>query len=80
MLLGLALCRARRILESGWRERSLAAGMDGSERAGWQCPSRSRMHRLAQTGMQVAAAVKESCVRNNGLASLMDGRCSGSKW
>ena len=34
MLLGLALCRARRILESGWRERSLAPGMDGSsERA-----------------------------------------------
>lgn len=35
MLLGLALCRARRILESGWRERSLAAGMGGEcERAG----------------------------------------------
>jgi hypothetical protein len=26
--------------------------------------------------MQEAAAVKESCVRNNGLASLVDGRCS----
>ena len=53
---------------------------DGWEqRASCECRGCSRKCVLAQTGMQEAAAVKESCVRNNGLASSVDGRCSGSK-
>ena len=61
-----------------WR----VGGGSGAWQLGWGASaselgvSRS-FYVLAQTGTQEAAAVEESCVRNNGLASSVDGRCSG---